>query len=186
MRLAPKFTRKLASPAITIGSDKITLTGSAGYRSAIATSLKAHSSLYFEAQLENDEGYARIGIATTQSELNGPIGMDEFGYSYGNKNGYGFHRSRRVVFGERFSKTDILSVYFYKGKKDAMTLEFFINGNRLNRKFENVDPGEYWPAVSLYGNCCVSFNFGAYFAYETKIVSETQKLLEDQAKAGKK
>lgn len=183
MRFVPKFSKKYTHKAIKISDCKTVVRGAGGYRSAIAISQKHFMPLYFEAQIENDEGYARIGVATLGSELNGPVGIDSQGYSYGNKNGYGFHRSRRIAFGERFGKNDILSVYLYKDRRDTI-LEFFINGNKMNKRFEKIRQDEYWPAVSLFSGCAVSANFGPYFAYETKAKAEAGKPSEDRCPEG--
>lgn len=175
MAWGPKFSKSHASHAIKIDTDKYTLMGAQGYRSALAVCRRSASSLYFEAQIKTDEGYARIGIATVECELNGPIGIDKFGYSYGNKNGYGFHKSKRVYFGERLKKDDIFGVYLYKSEDD-LKLYFFINGQRVARGFDNITHGEYWPAISLYNKCQVTCNFGPYFAYEIRAKNEVDHL----------
>lgn len=172
MRLAPKFSAKYSSSVVQIDENKTVLTGGPGYRSALATSLRPARSFYYEAQIENDSGYARIGIATLDYDTHGPVGIDECGYSYGSRNGYGFHKSRRVRFGERFTKRDILSVYLRRTRR-GITLSFFVNGIRQLKSFDKISEEDiFWPAASLYGNCTTSFNFGPYFAYEDKIKLE--------------
>lgn len=170
-RALPIFTRRYTHRTLKISPCQTCLEGSSGYRSAIATCAKSLMPLYFEAKLENNEGYARIGVATKDCELNGPIGIDDQGYSYGNKNGYGFHKSKRITMGDRFGENDILSVYLY-GKADELKLQFFINGVKIDKDFPDVRPGIYWPAISLYGHCRVALNMGPWLAYELKIKAE--------------
>ncbi|KAI5168567.1 Set1/Ash2 histone methyltransferase complex subunit ASH2 [Pancytospora epiphaga] len=187
MRNAPKFCERYTHPSLSVSDCKTVVTGNGGYRSAIATSPKYIFPLYFEAQIESDTGYARIGVATLECEINGPVGMDEYGYSYGSKNGYGFHKARRIRMGERYKKRDIVSVYLYKDKKSKVfSLEFFLNGNKAGGPFNLNSNHEYWPALSLFGGCSVSINMGPYFAYDSKIKSAVEMQKQALVSPGKK
>ncbi|KAI4291466.1 Set1/Ash2 histone methyltransferase complex subunit ASH2 [Pancytospora philotis] len=171
-----EFDNARKHDSVTISSDRLSLTGSQGYRSAVAGKAKKGQvalPLYFEATIENDEGYARVGVATTDCELGGPVGIDAEGYSYGNKNGYGFHRGKRVRMGERFFVHNILSVYLYE-EGGSLRLRFFINGSEAERGFCNLRPGDYRPAVSLYNGCRVSLYFGDTPAYYDTIMNKLQ------------
>ncbi len=176
MRYALKFFKKYSSSFLNIHENKTSITGFQGYKTALAVPKNPFISvIYFEAQIENDEGAARIGFATRNCELRGPLGFDIYGYSYGSRNGYGFHNSKRIRFGERFNKHDIISAYFYKTQHGA-NIYFFINGKRVEKHFSKVLEGIYVPAVSLYNKCKVSCNFGPYFGYEDKIKTEIENL----------
>lgn len=164
LRIAPKFSKELSANDLEIDMEGPTITGKDGYLSCIALSTRPLPSFYFEATIVNDSGYARVGMATKDYEKYGPIGIDNHGYSYGNKNGYGFHNSIRIRFGERFSKNDIISVYLYKEKKKRV-IEFFINGRRQYNKFKVPDNVDLWPAISVYNGCQVQCNFGPFFVY---------------------
>lgn len=135
----------------------------------LATSHKSSDEIYFEVQIDNSCGSLRAGFATRECELSGPIGMDKHGYSYGSKNGYGFHNSVRVTFGERMNSKDVLSAFLHR-IDGVRVLEFFINGCKVPGLFTGLSDNDYYPAVSLYGGCTVTTNFGPYFAYETKII----------------
>ncbi|KAL6122216.1 hypothetical protein NUSPORA_00775 [Nucleospora cyclopteri] len=128
---------------------------------------------YFEAQIVNNSGCCRIGFATKEVELLTVLGFDQYGYSYTSKNGYGMHQSRRIRFGERFSVKDFFSCYL-KRKNCHTTLHFFINGMEVNKHFsipEN-NQGKLFPALSLYNFCEVNMNFGPFFAYKEKVLSQ--------------
>jgi SPRY domain len=173
-KLLEKFTKSKAHESLTIEGDGQLVTGNKGYRTALAYSSREHKLMYYEANVENDMGWARIGLATKKCDLNGPVGMDDKGYSLGNKNGYGFHKGKRVVFAERFGKGNIVSVYLNKFK-DKSIVEFYVNGVKASRSFEVDGKKALWPAVSVYQGCAVKANFGPFFAYYDKIVKNPQK-----------
>ena len=158
-----------SSASLKINEKESIVSGQNGYRSVLALPFRPTQTLYYEAQIENDLGYARFGVATKECELFGPVGIDENGYSFGSKNGYGFHNSKRLTFGERFGKNDIISVCIYK-KKKKLNLEFFINGSRLNKKFKSIKISDYYPAISVFGGCTVSCNFGMQFSYYDSVM----------------
>lgn len=174
MSLLPNFSEKYSHPSLAISEDGISVMGikgrSMGYKTALAISKQEYfEEVYFEAQIESGDGFVRIGFGTKECELRGPLGIDRFGYSYGSKNGYGFHKSTRIRFGERFKKNDVVSAYLYKEKNNT-SIQFFINGVQAEKYFWNIHAGEYWPAVSIYGKCRIKCTFGPYFIYKKKIL----------------
>ena len=124
---------------------------------------------YFEAQIVNTRGYCRIGFASGKVELFGPLGYDKYGYSYGNKNGYGFHNSTRVRFGEKYKCGDFLSCWLRHESK-FYSIHFYINGEEVEKSFRTEDCSEEMiPAISLYDDCEISLNLGPFFAYQDKV-----------------
>lgn len=141
-----------------------------GYRSAIAISKDPAKHIYFEAQISSDQGFARIGFANKNAEINGPIGMDSNGYSIGSKNGYGFHNGKRIRFADRFGKEDVISCLLEE-KKGSRVIKFFINGNPILKSFQVANETEpLWPSFSVCRNCTLTINFGSLFSYHDKIM----------------
>ena len=122
------------------------LQSTVGYRSVIFIDSSAPKIQYFEVQLITD-GYIRIGIATEQAEVNGPIGIDKYGYSFGSKNGYMFHNGKRTLFAERVNKDSIISCLFFS---ETRKLIFFVNGECVGKEIEILEDGQFWPAVSTF------------------------------------
>lgn len=143
--------------------------GSSGYRSVIFSNLDFKNYIYFETTIASDEGFARIGFATVDSEIYGPVGIDSKGYSFGSRNGYIFHKAKRLRYGERYFKDDIISGLLYTQNKNQQIM-FFVNGEPVSAEPVIVDQNKYYPAVSVCKNCILKTNVGPYFAYEDKIL----------------
>lgn len=142
-----------------------------GYKSAIITQKFPRKHIYYEATVISQVGHCRVGFATGSAEVNGPIGMDEHGYSFGSKNGYLFHRSKRVKYGERYSNTDIIGCLLFSSG-NRQNLLFFVNGEAVSEKPLVLKAGRYYPAVSMYSNCLLDVNLGPYFVFEDKIIQK--------------
>ena len=168
-----KFSQRIASLSLKVNTFGYIQGRTEGYRSALACTAdkKECTNFYFEATIEtkSETGDVRIGIATSSMELNGPAGLDKYAYAIGSKNGYAFHCSKRMCACERFGINDIISVYYIKQKNGDPAVFFFRNGNPVDAPFSVLDPGDYWPAVSVYQAATVYVNFGPYFAFETKV-----------------
>lgn len=152
-------------------------TNEIGYRSVILQFIKKPDILYYEAAIVSDIGHARIGIATADAEIEGPIGMDENGCSFGSKNGYLFMNGIRIRFGERCSKDDIISCISYKNDKHQ-SIMFFVNGIRIGNEINLTNKKKYCPAFSLFGGCTLSINTGPFFAFKETIINKMNKSLE--------
>ncbi|ELA42878.1 uncharacterized protein VICG_00193 [Vittaforma corneae ATCC 50505] len=143
-------------------------TSNNGYRSALLAHVMLNRYIYFEATITSNEGYSRVGFASSGAEINGPIGMDEHGYSFGSKNGYMFHKGKRAKYGERYFKGDIVCCLIFSDGS-AQKLTFFVNGEEVSKKPIDVKPDAYHPAVSVCKNCVLSINVGPYFVFKDKI-----------------
>jgi hypothetical protein len=122
------------------------LQSTVGYRSVIFMNSNPSDVLYFEVQTISD-GFIRVGIATEEVEINGPIGIDNYGYSIGTKNGYLFYESKRTLFGERILKNSIISCLFWQENRKLI---FFVDGQRIGKEITHIKEGLYFPAVSVF------------------------------------
>lgn len=147
---------------IIIEKDGLTATNSIGYRTVIADT-GSSGSIYFEVNVIKSVGI-RIGFITSEGELNGPVGADNKGYSYGNVNGYKFHNSVRERYGITYKENDIIGALLLRGKEYSF-IKFFKNGTDLGMAFYNIPDDIFYPAVSLYDGSIVNLNFGPYLAY---------------------
>ncbi|KAM0681714.1 hypothetical protein GINT2_000228 [Glugoides intestinalis] len=150
-----------------------------GYRSAILFKTAFKIQKYFEATIVSEIGHARIGIATCDAEINGPIGIDAHGYSFASRNGYAFSSGKRIRYGERFGKNDIISC-FIDDSGDVFNLFFFINGDEVKNYPITIKHAEYFPAISVCKGCILNVNLGPYFVFREKVAKshETPKTTE--------
>lgn len=188
-RLASLNKNSLSNRAIIIKSDAVTeeilektahlnyFTNQLGYRSIILKFQNNMDILYYEATIVSDVGYARIGMATKYAEIEGPIGMDRSGCSFGSKNGYLFINGKRVKFGERFSKNDIVSCVCVKNNLEKRIV-FFVNGMIVGNRSIVLPPGKYHPAFSLFGGCILCLNSGPFFAFKDTVINKLSELDE--------
>eukprot|EP00866_Antonospora_locustae_P001286 jgi/Antlo1/1286/1848 len=177
--IKPRLSNKRKSADIILTDDGLTATGCDGYRTALSTHGLSFGKLYFEMEMKNRCGAARVGIATLAAEINGPVGMDMEGYSYGSRNGYAFHRSIRKSYGAPYGYRDIVGVFVAVSdgstileesddsveRDDVSYIRFSKNGKEMEIAYSTLPSRVLYPAVSLYEGCCVTFNFGPYFAF---------------------
>ncbi|KAG0434583.1 Set1/Ash2 histone methyltransferase complex subunit ASH2 [Dictyocoela muelleri] len=52
-----------------------------------------------------------------------------------------------------------------KESKNHSFVKFFKNGVDMGIAYENVEPGVYFPAISLYNGASAEFNFGPFYIY---------------------
>jgi len=162
-----KISESLATMRVNGLSDTLSFTTSNGYRSAVITQNFPGKHIYYEATISSDVGDCRVGFATSSAEVNGPIGMDMHGYSFGSRNGYLFHKSKRMRYGERYACNNIVGcLLFNKDKEKRLT--FFVNGEKVSEDLP-VKPGCYYPAISVYDGCVLNVNLGPYFAFSERI-----------------
>ena len=167
---------------ITLSEDNRTASSKLGYRSVRATKGAWKPGChYYEVEVTRlrGSGACRLGIATSWSDLEGPVGIDVHGYAVCSLSGDGVHDSVHVPMGTPIFEGDVVGVRLVLGgentpqsrvreavvwdKKVFWTeepapeprpvrgscVEFFINGVRHGRK-DNLLEGTYFPSVSLF------------------------------------
>lgn len=174
----PAMSSFFKSPDIKLSNKGLTAVGSFGYRSILATHGLKSGKFYFEVEIESQKGAIRIGFSTIDSEIDGPVGIDNLGYSYGSKNGYTFHNSRRKSYGPSYGYKDIIGAFLYLNDQSTILdiesssvemkfsyIKFSKNGKDLGIAYENLPQNFLYPSASLYGFGSITFNFGPYFAF---------------------
>lgn len=182
----PTLCTYLKSASVALSDNNLTATGrSIGYRTILATQGLRRGKMYFEVEVASSKGAVRIGIATPSVEVNGPVGMNAEGYSYGSKNGYAFHMARRKRYGPSYGYRDIIGVLLVLETNSPVSCEkkcctdrgisyvkFSKNGTSLGVAYEDLKEAEFRPAISLYGGSAATFNFGPYFAFPDQEIDD--------------
>ena len=148
--------------------DDSTVTLSAGYRLCRATRwFPSQGSYFWEVKFvaANDENsHIRLGIATIKAEMEGPVGMDEEGYSVRDRGG-AFHQGKKTPT-PGFGVGDVIGFGFSHDGNGA-TLRVWINGTDQGVVFRGIDDNKRWyPAVSVYRDAEVRVTFARPFAFD--------------------
>lgn len=139
-----------------------------GYKTCVFNAGIKKGNMYFEATLDNEIGHCRIGFATDNCEILGPLGYDSNGFSYGSRHGYSFNKSIRRTYGKPYRHNDTVSCIIMLNKTES-SIKFYLNGHDMGKAFDVKYGQTYYPAISLYDGCRVSLNFTQYAIYDTLI-----------------
>ena len=148
-------------------------TNERGYRLCRCSRVMKRKMKYFwefkfvEAKQENS--HCRLGIATTNADMEAPIGVDEEGYCVRDLGG-AYHNARRFKPEDYPQGTNpfppfalgstIGFGFTHTEEKETTTLEVFINGVSQGVIFNNIDPNKEWiPSFSCYYGAVVEAHF---------------------------
>lgn len=124
--------------------------------------------------------HTRIGFATTQLDLETPVGSDLNSYSYRDVDGSVFHNGYQKTYGPSYGTNDIIGCLIklepqkpkIKGKDEVgpvtsigSEIHYFKNGQYLGKAFEDIYEGCYFPAVALYQDARVEINMTKRLAF---------------------
>jgi hypothetical protein len=147
--------------------DSFTVTGSDGYRLCRATrSLSLPGRVYWEMDFSSgnsDKSHIRIGIATVKADMEGPVGVDGFGYCVRDRGG-AFYRGRRRPF-SGFGIGDTIG-FGMTSKGRLSEMRVFINGIERGVAFEDIPEGRWFPAVSVFRDAQVTGRFVRPFKFD--------------------
>lgn len=123
-------------------------------------------------------GHLRVGWSMRTADLQAPVGYDKWSFAIRDISGSRIHNSRRHDHwgGEAFGPGDVIGLCMTMGETGG-NMRAFKNGDAMGHFviskgkrdggacFEDIPPGVYYPAVSVYmgGTCHV--NFGPHFIY---------------------
>ena len=84
---------------LTLSEDRLSVTGTKGFRTARASHGAHVGTWYFEVRVTRlgATGHARLGVVTRKAELQAPVGFDGFGYAYRDLEGSRVHQGRCVA-----------------------------------------------------------------------------------------
>ena len=150
-------------------------------------------------------GHTRIGWSMRTAELQAPVGYDQWSYGLRDISGSKIHNSKRDDRwgGFSFGPGDIVGFAIfllpskdnnYQNTQLTNHIRFFKNGEPMGQfiiskgirtggaAFDNIQPGTYYPAVSIYMGASVKVNFGPHFVYPPrKLLPLINKLISSSS-----
>ena len=195
--------------------DGLHVFGHKGYRSARCTHGVNSGTWYCEFEVKSafqeglineidemhkDKANVRVGWGTRMAELQGPIGLNAYGYGYRDIGGEKLHKSNRERYGESYGPGDVVGLLIHfadsgndqkhtnnenveassRSEKnvDIDHIRFFKNGVDQGIAFANIPSRSlYFPTVSLYYNAYVKFNPGPKFKFSPRVETGNHTLV---------
>jgi hypothetical protein len=147
--------------------NNLTITLPDGYRLCRATRpLALPGRVFWEIKFvsaKTEKSHIRIGIATVKADMEGPVGVDAFGYCVRDRGG-AFHRGRQRPFPE-FHPGDTIGFGVVSSGETAQ-MSFFINGEFQGVGFDDIPNDRWFPAVSIYRDAVVTARFMRPFKFD--------------------
>lgn len=112
----PMVLSKLArAPNLQLGEDRLSVSGTKGFRSVRATRGAFQGTWYCEATVKHlgPTGHVRLGWATARSELQAPVGFDKYGFSYRDVEGSKVHVGLREPYGAAYGEGDVVGLIIH-------------------------------------------------------------------------
>lgn len=140
-----RLSSKHKGQGLELSSERQAVTGWKGYRSVRATHGFHQGTHYCEVTVLHlgETGHCRLGWSTNQSEINAPVGYDQFGFGYRDLEGSKVHKALRSEYGEPFGEGDVLGLFLHM-PEGGKTLE--ARKNELVRHkgalYHEVPPGQ--------------------------------------------
>jgi len=152
-----------------LSEDRLSVTGTKGYRTVRATHGMYEGSFYCEVTVTRlgDIGHCRLGWSSKKSEIQAPVGFDAHGFSYRDLEGAKVHKAFREVYGEAYGEGDVIGLMLYMpagGRPMERRMSEIV---RYKGSLYHVDEGEE-PPKPLVGSKVAFSKNGAYqgVAYE--------------------
>mmetsp|Transcript_34775 Transcript_34775/g.88072 ORF Transcript_34775/g.88072 Transcript_34775/m.88072 type:complete len:333 (-) Transcript_34775:313-1311(-) len=100
---------------LVLSEDKLTVSGTKGFRTARATHGVFQGAWYCEARVVHlgESGHVRLGWCTRKAELQAPVGFDVHGYCYRDLEGSKVHAGKREPYGQQYGEGDVVGLYIY-------------------------------------------------------------------------
>lgn len=100
---------------LRLSADRLSVTGDKGFKTARATHGYHCGTFYCEATVQQlgKSGHCRIGWTTKKSELNAPVGYDQFGLGYRDVDGSKVHRALREDYGSAYGEGDVIGLFIH-------------------------------------------------------------------------
>jgi len=126
------------APGMTVSAEGTRVSSRKGFRTARTNLAIPHGTYACEVHVEKlgKTGHARLGFGTYQSELQAPIGFDEFGFGYRDVDGSKVHKGVRSEYGEGYKEGDVIGMVLHLPKVEEGEKE-----NREGGSIEQVAGG---------------------------------------------
>lgn len=100
---------------LQLSSDRLSVTGEKGFKTARATHGYHAGTYYCEVTVQQlgKSGHCRIGWTTRKSELNAPVGYDQYGLGYRDVDGSKVHKALREDYGASFGENDVIGLFIH-------------------------------------------------------------------------
>jgi Set1/Ash2 histone methyltransferase complex subunit ASH2 len=107
------LSRVYRSEKIEVSEDRLTASGTKGYRMVRATRGVASGAWYFEVTVLRipPQGGTRLGWATNKADIQTPVGCDGFGFSYRSVDGTKVSKAWRADYAEEYKEGDVIGFY---------------------------------------------------------------------------
>jgi Set1/Ash2 histone methyltransferase complex subunit ASH2 len=108
---------------IELSTDRLTASGSKGYRMVRATRGVVEGAWYFEITVDRlgDTGHTRLGWSTRRGDIQAPVGYDAHSYAYRDLDGSKVHAALREPYGEAYHENDVLGFYINLPREAGFT-----------------------------------------------------------------
>lgn len=108
---------------IELSADRLTASGSKGYRMVRATRGVVEGAWYFEIYVDRlgDTGHTRLGWSTRRGDLQAPVGYDAHSYSYRDLDGCKVHSALREGYGDAYNEKDVIGFYINLPREPGFT-----------------------------------------------------------------
>lgn len=100
---------------LVLSDDKLTVTGTKGFRTVRATHGVYQGAWYCEVKVAHlgETGHVRLGWCTRKAELQAPVGFDTHGYCYRDLEGSKVTAGKREEYGQAYGEGDVVGLYLY-------------------------------------------------------------------------
>ena len=145
-----------------------------GYRTARASHGISHGSWYYEIKVmpcAGNDGHVRAGWLTREADLACPVGFAEDSYAVRDLDGSKINVAYRKQYMKRKIKVGDVLGCLIQLSGDQGSVRFTLNGEVFENAYDTVRVSSrkrYFPAVSLYMQGKVQWNFGPKFAFPPK------------------
>ena len=152
--------------------NKLSATLEGGYRLCRASrKIPTDKKYYWEFHFSEESlagSHVRFGIATTKADMEGPVGVDTYGYSVRDL-GWSYHeghRNKKIGKTPSFNPGDTVGLGFVPGEHN-ISLEMFINGGSSITLFDDIELNNEWiPSFSIYNGARVDACFKIPFQHD--------------------
>jgi Set1/Ash2 histone methyltransferase complex subunit ASH2 len=139
---------------LQLSADRLTVTGTKGYRTVRATHGVYQGCYYCEVTVGHlgATGHCRLGWSNKQSDIQAPVGFDANGFSYRDLEGTKVYKALREPYGEPYQQGDTIGLLLYMPPGGRPMERRMHQVVKYKGQLYHVDEGQA-PAAPLEGSC---------------------------------